>query len=319
MIKKTIEPSLKKLEVGDIVKVKIKKSEYKKELEGNTEALKKLDSIEKDLAELEGELIVVESEMSLISFNKKKDWMEKFLTSDNEFYFFNKEISIVKKVDNAEKFFKNYNSASSYAASNNFNRAKENIEYAKQEVKNSFKSLNDRKKKLNDAESIFESLKDVKPENTFEKLIKNKKIEAVQISADKIYVKTVPLDLYSLSDKKILEGLQYVIEISTEISNYPLIRIANISSYSNESRYSQHCCVSNDFRPCLGSVVMRTLSSAFFDLSLVISTLIMFLEKPDYETPHINESSFAQYPRFTKNKIDDLSKAFEYDFLKTLR
>lgn len=312
-----------KIEIGDIVKVKPKKTELVKtlsEMGADSGVIAMIDEMIKDLKTMEGKVILSESEFSIIYFEENKKWMWMNVSTPNEAPFYNKDITVIKKADKAEIFFGTYNGRATQLLSSSVGRIQSNIISYENEIKSYFRSINDYKKKLKDNLSIIENIKDAKPNNSLEKITKNKKVDKIYFKDDSIYILTKPLSYHNLEDEEIIKDLRYVIRIR-DISPDDIsgIYVSNVSTYSDNYRNNDHCCV-NGHSCCLGSVIINTIKSSFYDLNSVILALIMFLEKPDYENPYVNEETFESFNRYSiEFQEEDLSKAFDMGFMDTLK
>lgn len=312
-----------KIEIGDIVKVKPKKTELVKtlsEMGADSGIMEMIDEMIKDLKTMEGKVILSESEFSIISFEENKKWMWTNVSTPNEAPFYNKDIKIVKKADKAEIFFTNYNNRVTQSLSYSVGKIQSNIISYENEIKNYFRNINDYRKKITDSSLILEDIKNAKASNSLEKITKNKKVDKVYFKGDNIYVLTKPLSYYNLDDIEIIKDIRYVIRIGNiSPDNIGDISVSNVSTYSNAHSSNDHCCVSG-YSCCLGNVIIKTIKSSYYDLNSVILALIMFLEKPDYETPYINEEVFKNFDRYSiEFQEEDLSKAFDNGFMDTLK
>lgn len=312
-----------KIEIGDIVKIKPKKTELVKtlsEMGADSGIMEMIDEMIKDLKTMEGKVILSESEFSIISFEENKKWMWMNISTPNEAPFYNKDITVVKKADKAEIFFTNYNNRVTQSLSSSVSRISSNIISYEDEIKNYFRNINDCRKKITDNSLILEDIKNAKASNSLEKITKNKKVDKVYFKDDNIYVLTKPLSYYNLDDIEIIKDIRYVIRIGNiSPDNINDISVSNVSTYSNNHSSNDHCCVSG-YSCCLGNVIIKTIKSSYYDLNSVILALIMFLEKPDYETPYINEDVFKDFDRYSiEFQEEDLSKAFDKGFMDTLK
>lgn len=312
-----------KIEIGDIVKIKPKKTELVKtlsEMGADSGIIAMIDEMIKDLKTMEGKVILSESEFSIISFEENKKWMWMNVSTPNEAPFYNKDITVVKKADKAEIFFTNYNNRVTQSLSYSVGKISSDIIYYENEIKNYFRNINDCRKKITDSSSMLEDIKNAKASNSLEKITKNKKVDKVYFKGDNIYVLTKPLSYHNLDDIEIIKDIRYVIRIGNISSeNIDDISVSNVSTYSNNHSSNDHCCVSG-YSCCLGNVIIKTIKSSYYDLNSVILALMMFLEKPDYETPYINEEVFKNFDRYSiEFQEEDLSKAFDKGFMDTLK